>query len=319
MSLSYEYSIGAVRAKEASLLSSADTERMAYFTTEKELVSFLKEKGMGEGNTAEEIADNYMKETFNYLRSLSPDPDVFSPFFFENDLQNAKAVLKSVFLDRDYKDLIASPYNIEPDLFDKAIKEKDYSLLPSFISEPFKNAYKILAESGDGRLSDGILDKAVMEEILSSLKEEFLKEYFTVLFFYAGVKIALRSADSADRYYLEKALPDGEGLYKERLMASALKGKDALLELLNNLRVMGSEKAAECYRNSFGEFEKFTDNLLMEVVKKHCKFSDMGAAPLMGYYLAVKNQCRAIRIAGVGIRNNRDSGTIKERLRKAYD
>ena len=43
MALSYEFSIGSVRAKETSLFTKADVEHMLGLKTEKELVLFLNE------------------------------------------------------------------------------------------------------------------------------------------------------------------------------------------------------------------------------------------------------------------------------------
>ena len=57
MALSYEFSIGSVRAKETSLFTKADVEHMLGLKTEKELVLFLNDKGYGEGDTIDEIAE----------------------------------------------------------------------------------------------------------------------------------------------------------------------------------------------------------------------------------------------------------------------
>ena len=51
MALSYEFSIGSVRAKENSLLREADIEMMISLKSEKELVRHLKDKGYGQGET----------------------------------------------------------------------------------------------------------------------------------------------------------------------------------------------------------------------------------------------------------------------------
>ena len=55
MSLSYEFSIGSVRAKEKSLLTMSDIEQMIGMKTEAEIVRFLKDKGFGDGETIDEI------------------------------------------------------------------------------------------------------------------------------------------------------------------------------------------------------------------------------------------------------------------------
>ena len=58
MSLSYEFSIGSVRAKEKSLFTSSDAEQMLALKNENELIRFLRDKGYGDGNTVDEIIES---------------------------------------------------------------------------------------------------------------------------------------------------------------------------------------------------------------------------------------------------------------------
>ena len=48
MSLSYEFSIGSVRAKENSLFTNSDIEHMQSCNNEKELIHYLNSKGIDE-------------------------------------------------------------------------------------------------------------------------------------------------------------------------------------------------------------------------------------------------------------------------------
>ena len=85
MALSYEFSIGSVRAKENSLFTNADIEQMLACKSEAELVRFLNEKGYGDGSSIDEIIDNHTYEMWEYIRSVTPDFGIFNPFFYQND------------------------------------------------------------------------------------------------------------------------------------------------------------------------------------------------------------------------------------------
>ena len=100
MALSYEFSIGSVRAKETSLFTGADIDRLLFCKDENELVRLLSDKGYGDGNTVEEIIDSHTKNMWDYLRSVAPDFEIFNPFFYQNDIHNLKVVLKGTMANR---------------------------------------------------------------------------------------------------------------------------------------------------------------------------------------------------------------------------
>ena len=51
MALSYEYSIGSVRAREKNLLTRSDIEQLLSLKSEAEIASMLSDKGYGEGSS----------------------------------------------------------------------------------------------------------------------------------------------------------------------------------------------------------------------------------------------------------------------------
>lgn len=55
MALSYEFSIGSVRAKEKNLFTNSDIEHMLSCENVNELCRYLSDKGYGEGNDIEDI------------------------------------------------------------------------------------------------------------------------------------------------------------------------------------------------------------------------------------------------------------------------
>ena len=68
MALSYEFSIGSVRAKEKNLFTNSDIEHMLGCENVNELCRYLSDKGYGEGDDIEDICGNISKEPHPILQ-----------------------------------------------------------------------------------------------------------------------------------------------------------------------------------------------------------------------------------------------------------
>lgn len=322
MALSYEFSIGSVRAKEKSLFSSSDIEQLLACKSTDELCRLLNDKGYGQGSTIDEIISSHSNDTWDYLKSIAPDFEIFSPFVIQNDIHNLKVVLKGIMADRKYDDLLIKPYTIEFDVLKNAVENRKFSLLPEWLSMPADEAYAVLAHTGDARMSDAILDTAIMQRILElseKFKSEFLKNYFNTLVFYNNIKIAIRSSRTGtSKDYLLKALCEITEFRKSDVISSALKGSDFLLDELAKYSEYDCKTAIEEYKISPSAFERFVDNKLIKMAKESCKRVSEGAEPLVGYYLGAEVEKKVIHIIASGIKTNTDTDTIRERLREIY-
>lgn len=322
MALSYEFSIGSVRAKENSLFTGSDIEHMLGCKNISELCRYLNDKGYGEGSDIETIIKNNTSELWNYLRSVAPDFKIFAPFIYINDIHNLKAVLKGIMSDRKFKSLILEPYTISPDIVVKAVENRNFSLFPEWLSKPADRAYETLAHTSDARLSDAILDKAVMEKILKiseKLNSQFVFEYFKTTVFYNNIKIAIRaSRTGTDRDFLNNAFCDVEDFPRQSITDTALKGIEPLIDLLSKLSAYECSKAVDEYKISPSAFERFVDNKLIIMAKESCKRAGEGAEPLMGYLIGREAEKKIIRIIANGLRTDSGLETIRERLREIY-
>lgn len=322
MSLSYEFSIGSVRAKENSLFTNSDIEQLLACKDTSSLCSMLNTKGYGDGKTIDEIIENHTVSMWDYLKSIAPDFDIFAPFFYQNDAHNLKVVLKGTMADREYSHLLMTPCTIEAEILKEAVENRKFSLLPEWLSESADKAYDTLAHTGDARLSDAIIDKAVMKKMISSaekFKSNFLRNYFNTLVFYNNIKIALRSSRTGtSKDYLLKALCDVADFRKESVISASLKGIDALKDELSKYSEYDCKTAIEEYKNSPSAFERFVDNKLIRMAKESCKRTSEGAEPLLGYYLGCEAEKKVIHIIASGIKTGTDTDTIRERLREIY-
>lgn len=322
MVLSYEFSIGSVRVKEKNLLSLADYEQMLNFKSKSELLRFLKDKGYGEGETLDEILDSNREKMWRYIKSTAPDFSIFDPFFLQNDNHNLKTVLKGLMYEKDYTDLIIAPYTIKPEEMKKAIENKKFSVLPEWLAPSAEEAYQLLAQTRDARLSDAVLDRAVLEKInveSKKSKSDFLTRYFNTVIFYANIKIALRAARlKPSKQFLDIALCDCERFDKDMVITKTLMGNEVLIKYLEKVDAYDCQKAIKHYTEKSEELEKFVDNKLMALAKQECKLTSEGAEPLFGYYTGCEYERKAIHMIASGIVTQTPPEQIRERLRDIY-
>lgn len=322
MALSYEYSIGSVRTREKSLLTSVDLEQLLACKSEGELCALLGDKGYNEGETVEEKLEAHTQAMWKYLKDVAPDFNLFDVFLIQNDNHNLKVVIKGSLSARKYSHLLAAPSTIDPELLIKAVESRGFSLLPEWLGVNADKAYVALAHTGDARLCDAYLDRAASEEMLRLSKQwrsSFLEEYIKTLVFYNNVKTAIRSArTNANRHYVNRALFEVEGFDKQAVTDAVLKGENNVLELLAKCRSYGCDEAIEAYKQSPALFERYVDDRLTKLAKTACKRASEGARPLLGYYLGCEIEKKAIHIIASGIRTKTDTEKIRERMREIY-
>lgn len=324
MAVSYAYAVGNVRAKEGNLLRKQDIEQLLAMKTVGAALSYVRDKGFADADTPLSAADILKAEEqklWEYVASISPDYSVFRPFIINNDCQNMKAVLKSAAVGRDFRELVVSPVTIPVSEIEKAVQTKDFSALPEFIKESAKAAYDALIGMGDPQLCDALLDAAFMKEKLSlcaDVKIPMLTDLVKTTVFYANFKAAIRCARAGKSVaFMEKCLIDTETVSAKRLISAAAKGTEELLTVLEGASRYSGKAAAEAFRESPCEFEKFVDNLLMKTVMK-AKYVAVGAEPLIAYLQAKLAEIQAVRIVINGIATGETSENTREMLRELY-
>lgn len=322
MGLSYEFSIGSVRAREKRLFSHADLEQMLSLESESELVRFLKDKGYGEGKTTDEILESNAENMWKYLRSIAPDMSVFYPFLLQNDIHNLKTILKGLMFDKSYDGLLLEPCTIDTRELTQAAEHKKFGIFPEPLAKAAGEAYDIIARSKDARLGDGIIDRAVLEMLLKEGEKsgsEFLLQYFRTFVFYANIKTALRGARcKASMDYFENVLCEWEDFDKRKITEKAMSGSEVLVKYLEKVTAYDCHKAIKCYEESAAAFEKFTENKLIRLAREKCRFSNEGAEALFGYYLGCEYERKAVHIIAGGIKTRTSQDKIRERLRDLY-
>ncbi len=320
MSLSYEFSIGSVRAREKYLLSASDYEQMLAMKSEGEIIAFLKDKGYPEGSSVEEMLNSKKEQMWNYIQSVAPDMEIFEPFYLQNDIHNFKTILKGVMFKKKYEDLLLTPSAISTELIRKCIENRNFEQLPEWLREPAAKSYELLAHTKDARLSDGAVDRALMERlILLSKKSLFLSKYFNTLAFYANIKTALRaSRTKTTMEFLDTALCDCEDFNRDKTVKMIMAGSERLIKYLESVSAYDCRQAVKLYEDKAVSFEKFVDNRLLRLAKGMCRLANEGPEPLFGYYIGCEYERRAVNIIASGVKTATSSDNIRERLRETY-
>ncbi len=320
--MEYEFSIGSVRAREKRLLSSSDIEQMLALKSEKELVRFLKDKAFGDGETVDELISSNTEIMWKYVKSVAPDMNLFEPFFIQNDVHNLKTVLKGTMSNRDYENLLITPCMTDEKTLVWAVENRRFDKLPEWLAHAADTAYGLLAETKDARLSDAVIDKAVMQKLISEskkIKSSFLRKYIERLVFFAEIKIALRAAKtSATETYLEQALCECDGLDIPTLIQKTVSGEKDLIKYLEKTDIHDCKKAVELYKKSPSEFEKFVDDGTMKIARELCRYANIGPEPLLGYCMGCEFDRKTVNIISGGIKTQTPPDKIRERLRVSY-
>ena len=319
MALSYEYSVGSVRAKETGLLKKQDLDLLIASGSVDNMCAVLRDKGY-DGDSVEDMINNRTESLWSYVRSVAPDMNELDLLLCRNDLQNIKVTIKGVLSGRDFAHMLAEPYTVEPSLIREAVEQQKFSLLPDWVAEAARQAFEKTAHESDARLGDTILDRAVSEHmlLLAEKKSDIIFEYFKTLIFYANVKTALRcSRIGAERNYIESALVPVDGADVRHMAESAAAGESELVDYLSRTDNYGCADAVAEYKKSPSAFERFADNKVLSVAVK-CRYASDGIDPLFGYIIAVEAEQKVIHIIASGLKTGQNEASVRERLRKIY-
>ncbi len=320
---SYGFAVGNLRARENTLLKNSSLLQLLNAENTQELSVMLRDKGIGDSSLSEpnELIKSHTAELWSYLTEMAPDMIAFSPFIYENDFHNLKAVIKAVLKNREYNDLLILPATVEAELLGRAVKEQKFDILPEFMCYAAKNAYETLAHTCDAQLADGIIDAACMKAQLDTAEKSkvgIVKELVEIMVFYSNIKVALRAAKAGrNAEFLESTLIDMPIIPKKELKMAALSGEEKVLELLSKAISMSGDKAAESYREAPWKLEKLADDLVISKAKR-CRMVTMGIEPLIGYMCARRTELMNLRIIYSGVKTGQQEEKIKERLRELY-
>lgn len=318
----YAYAVARVRVNELSLLSGADMDQLIDTDSYDSAMQMLSDHGWGELENISDYPEYLEKrsaETRQLLTELlSDDIHVLDILLIQNDMQNLKAALKNLIVQQDTAGLYTQSTVYDTDKVVSAVAEKRFEDLPDFMQKPAREAYEVLVQNANGQLSDAIVDKATMEQVLKLGKESgsaMLQDIAERKVATADIKIALRGArtgKSAD--FLDRSLAECDTVSVSRLKQTALDGEEAVLDYLEETSY---REGAEKYKESTSAFEKWADDQIMDCVGV-AKFSSFGVEPIVAYYVARSAELSSVRIVLSAKKNNQPKDVMRERVRELY-
>ena len=317
------FAIGNLRARENRLLKSGDLNQLSAAKSTDELAKMITDRGIGATDTADvpKLLSEETEKLWEYVTENAPDMSAFEPFLYENDFHNYKAVLKGVVRGREYGGLLILPATVEISVIERAVKDKRFDLLPEFMRSAADESYSVFTKTGDSQLADCIIDAGLMTAQLNKAKKignPIILKLITVTVFYNNMKAALRAAKAnKSSAFLETLITETGVVSKKAMIAAALSGEEKLLELMSKATEIGGGEAAEAYRRSPAEFEKFADDCVIKAARQ-CKFITLGIEPIVGYMLARKAEITDLRIIYSGIKTGQPTEKTRERLRELY-
>lgn len=320
--LKFVYAVARIRVKEKSLLTDQDISLMAGMKSEEEVLSWLSEKGWGDGGSgkqnAEEMLSSEEEKINSLIEELKVDPKIFSVLSYPKLYHNLKAVIKDL-CTQDHPGHLC--YDIEgfgeKELTD-IIKNKRYEDLPEHMREAADKAYDILLKTGDGQKCDVVIDRACLTAMRNAGKasgSRLLKDYVESAAAVADIKIAVRAQKTGKSLdFLKEALAPCSAFDIQKLAAAAVSGEDELMDFLEK---SGYGEAAEAVKESPYVFEKWCDDRVIDSIRPQ-KMNSVSEGPILAYYLARENEIKTARIILTAKANGFSEESIRERLRKMY-
>ena len=316
----YTFAVARIRAKENTLLSDNDISVLMSAKNFDECLNLLADKGWNTENISdyEEIFQQQENLLWDFMRELADDLSDFNVFICQKDFFNLKSAVKAVISDSSTDGIFLRSGNVPAETIYNAVKNKEYSLIPDYLSVCAKEAVKTLLQTRDGQLCDIIIDRALLEyinKLALNSNSDIVKLYANTLVAVANIKIAVRcSKTNKQSDFIRIAVSECNTLNRDMLIKAASMGID---EICNYLSFTDYRGAVEALKKSPSAFEIWCDNKLTESLQPQ-KWEPFSIGPLIAYVFAKENEIKTVRIILSAKANNLDNEIIKERLRKMY-
>lgn len=320
MSEQYTYAVARIHAKESSMLSTQDMERLMSAAGFNEAVGILAEKGYDttESKGSDEILACEREKTHKLISELVGDMSAFDIFFLENDFQNLKAAVKSAVSSEAGGNIYVNDGTVSKELIDSAVKNREFDKLPEFLRDIAEKALKALLETNDGGLCDLMIDRAYLEQLLKKGQKsdsEMVKRYAELYTAMSDIRIAVRGCRlEKSREFFKRSLVECKTLSADSLAEAAAKSMD---DLYDYLQMTDYSAAVEVIKESYVAFEKWCDDKIMDELRKE-KYNNFTIGPIAAYILAKEAELKAVGLILTAKQNNLEMSVIRERLRELY-
>ena len=317
----YAYSVARVRVAELNMLTKSRLERMLDSDRVSGAVRVLHEAGYPENNNYEDMLREETAKLYDYLKGISPEPEVFDIFAYRYDSHNIKVLLKSELSGADTEGLLADNGVVDKNALSILVRERDLGKVQPEFEKAIIESLDTYARTKDPQIIDILVDGAYFKLYLrmaSATGSKFLLKLAAKIIDIANISAFIRvKSKMEDLDLLSRVLiPGGEIKVKEYL-DSFSKDIESFRDVLKGT---GYGELLDILTEATGsvtEFEKACDNHVMKFIRNY-RHKAFGIEPLIGYMLGKETDIKNARIILVGKINMMNNDIIRERLRNGY-
>ncbi len=311
----YAFCVSLIKEKENNLLKNeffSEICDMSY----KAVCDALKERGYFINNPFKSI-----KKEWDFVLSIIPYKNELDFLVVKNDFQNLKGIIKAVIFKKTDEFIFISPSLIEEDFLIKALNERDFSVLPLWISDIALNGYEIFSKTLDSMLFEMFIDYhtlKTMQLFSKKAKSNFPYLYCDEISAALNIKTALRIAQMSKeekvKINFDYAFYPCTKLDMEKLKKASQTSIEETIEYLNktDYRIFADE-----FLKSKKISDKFIDEYIFSLFD-NTKTIFFGIEPVIRYFFYNELTAKNISVILNFKKINKDASFIKERLRKLY-
>ena len=308
----YAFAVANVRAAENELLTRSFFDQLVNAASAAEMKRMLSDKGINVPDA------DFMKNVWDYISEIAPQPEELEFLIVRNDFHNLKSVLKGTAADTDGRRFCIKPSIIDTDVLYDAVKNKNFDILPEWISGAAAEGYELLTSVMDGRMLDMFLDRKSVEATVAfaeKTENSFFRDYAEKFAALTNIKIALRLSDNdVSEATLGYAFAECRDTDVAALKSAVLKGRN---DVVSYIETTGYRFLTESISKSFADFERECDNFLYSVIQS-ARMESFGPEPLAAYYLAKEAEYKNLALIA-GARNaDLPDVSVRERMREIY-
>lgn len=319
------------RVIEKKLLDKVQLDRLIEASDIKEALNFLSDSvyqpyinKLKRPEDYEEALGKELKNSYDYMYSISPMGEVIDLMAYKYDYHNIKVLLKEKLYKYYAEDMYVNLGNADVNELKIKLNSGDKFIADDIFSIAVREAIDEDFTKNDSQDIDLFIDGKYFEEmnrLAESLESEFFMQYVEDLIDFTNIRTLLRYKRKGDNVdYLNKLIIAGGTISKDKYKDYLHQDIDENSNLFKSSRIYYSLKSAMAEYASTGnlsKFEKQMDDYLMGKAKESKKIT-YGPEVLFAYLVAKETEIKNLRIIFISKMNGLSSDFIRERLRDSY-
>ncbi len=323
--IDYAYSVSRIHAVERSLLDRGKIMQIAEAKTVSDALRMIYDAGYRSGEDYEASFEAAVRDAYELVYSMAPDPRIFDVFRIENDYYNLKVLLKAEFLGRELDYLLNPSCRAGLDKIREAVRERKGKEVSDTFAQAMDEALASFAKHKNVQLVDMIIDRACYAERLRFAEETgnaFVTGLVQTQIDLINLRTMLRLRKMGKPYaFAREAMLPGGSVSIDMLASGAVEPREAVLQSFGRSRygrlLTDNAAAFDGGAEAMAALETACGDYLIDYMKS-AKRVTFGVEPLVAYLFAKENEVKQLRIILVGKNNGMDGELLKRRLNIAY-